>query len=93
MKRFFAKKAMPAIAVMAAVMGAFAFERAEDTALIPETGWINLPGKPCEVPVNCDFRPSGPVCTASYQGTTHQAFGKNDPAVNICAKTLRMPLN
>lgn len=93
MKTIFARRVMPAFAVMAAVMGAFAFERAEATAMVPETGWINLPGEPCEVPVQCDFRPSGPLCTATYEGTSHVAKGKSNPAVNICDKTLRMPLN
>lgn len=92
MKTKSVRRVLPLFAFMAAVAGAFAFGQGESKVLAPEMGWINLPGQPCAVEVQCDNRSTGPLCTAIYQGTSHQAFGKSDPSVNICDKVLRMPL-
>lgn len=80
---------MSAITLSVAVFGAFAFTNVEKKALLaPETGWINLTGAPCSVEVACDNDPSRPMCTAIYQGISHQVFGKLTPNAATCTKVL-----
>ncbi|MGV3460263.1 MAG: DUF6520 family protein [Flavobacterium sp.] len=91
MKTKFFKMVLPALTLMLAVFGAFAFKTVDSKALLaPESAWINLPGQPCAVEVQCDNTP-GLTCTAIYQGTTHQAFGKVNPSQMICNKVLYRP--
>lgn len=83
------KMVLPALVLMLAVFGAFAFKSAEDKALLaPETGWASLPGQPCAIQVQCDNEVNPFVCTVVHEGITRQAFGlvsKNPP---ICNKVL-----
>lgn len=79
---------LPAFVIGLAVFSAFAFTGSGNQALLaPETGWINLPGEPCAIRVQCDAQ-LGPVCTAVYNGQTHQAFGKINPESMTCTKVL-----
>lgn len=93
MKTKIFKTVLPALSIMMAVFGAFAFERSDASTLAPEVGWLEIPGNPCNIQTQCDFRPVGPICTASHLGVSYVAKGKSNPAVNICDKTLRMPLH
>ncbi|WP_027126467.1 DUF6520 family protein [Gelidibacter mesophilus] len=90
MKTKFLRSILPAFVFMLAVVSAFAFKGIEEKALLaPETGWINLPGTPCTVAVECDNNPLlEEVCTVIYNGVRHQAFGKQDPSSMNCARVL-----
>lgn len=89
MKTNFLKIVLPAFVLMLAVFGAFAFKNVEKSALLaPETGWINLPGQPCSVQVECDNTVKPFVCTAIHNGTSQQAFGKISPQAMSCNKVL-----
>lgn len=93
MRTQFFKMVLPAFVLLLAVFGAFAFKGADSKAVLaPESGWINLPGQPCAVQVQCNNDP-GPVCTAIYQGTSHQVFGKLNPQAMACNKVLSRPAN
>jgi len=91
MKTKIFKTVLPALAIMLAVFGAFAFERADADAFAPETGWLEIPGNPCNIQAQCDNTTLGVVCSAFHLGTSYTAKGKSNPSVNICDKTLRMP--
>lgn len=91
MKTRIFKTVLPALSLMLAVFGAFAFERADAGTLAHEFGWLEIPGNPCNVQVQCDNTPIGPLCTGVYLGTSYTAKGKSNPSVNICDKELRMP--
>ena len=76
------------------IFAAFGFEKADSEAAIPQLGWYSTTtANHCYVQVNCDDRPSGPICTAFYNGNSVQAFGKVSTSSIDCTKTLRMPLN
>lgn len=85
MKTGFFKSVLPALALLLAVTAAFAFKGADDR-LAPETGWINLPGSPCAIDVECDTD-GGSECTLFYDGQYHTAYGKIAPMT--CTKTLK----
>lgn len=75
-----------------AIYCAFAFRMAENIVLsVPETGWLNLPGQPCFIQVNCNSTPSEFLCTAFYNGIQYQAFGKVNPSGLVCNKILFRP--
>src|SRR5690606_2308984 len=93
MKTKILKMVLPAFVLMLAIFGAFAFKSAGDKALLlPETGWINLPGQPCLTTVQCDTTPSDFVCEVFHNGELHQAFGKTSEEPPICNKTLYRPM-
>jgi hypothetical protein len=71
-----------------AVFSSFAFNTINNEKFALEDGWINLPGDPCALPVQCDNTPSDNICSAVYNGILYQAFGKVNPSVNICNKIL-----
>lgn len=92
MKTKILKMVLPAFVLMLAVFGAFAFKSAESKALLaPETGWINLPGQPCAIPVECDNTPSDFICQAFHNGMLRQAFGKTSEQPPVCNKILYRP--
>jgi len=89
MKTNFLKMGMSMFVLMLAIVSAFAFKTVETKALFgPETGWINLPGTPCAISVPCDNTPSNFTCKAIHDEVERDAFGKNDPQLMICTKTL-----
>jgi len=85
MKTTFFKMILPAFVLLVAVTASFAFKTAEEK-LVPETGWINLPGDPCAASVECKTD-EGDVCTLFYNGETHIAYGKIAPM--NCTKALQ----
>lgn len=88
MKTKFFKLVLPAFVFMLAIVSAFAFKGIEESALLaPEAGWINLPGQPCHLEVECSNDP-GPICTTVYNGMEFQAFGKTSEVPLICNKVL-----
>jgi hypothetical protein len=89
MKTKILKLVLPAFVLMLAVVSAYAFKSVEDKALLaPETGWLAIPGQPCDVQVECSTTPSDIMCSAIHNGTSYQAFGKNNPNILICIKIL-----
>ncbi|MCK0115242.1 DUF6520 family protein [Gelidibacter sp. F63206] len=84
------KMVLPVFVLMLAVVSAFAFKSVEDKALLaPELGWINLSSQPCAIQVtDCDNTPSEFVCTAFYEGESHQVFGKTGTQPLVCNKQL-----
>jgi hypothetical protein len=94
MKTNLFKSILPMAVMMFGIFAAFGFEKADTEAAIPQVGWYTTTtANHCDVQVNCDDRPSGPLCTAIYNGSPVQAFGKATPSSATCTKTLRMPLN
>lgn len=92
MKAKILKIVLPSFVILVAVFSAFAFKSTENKKLLtPETGWINLPGDPCAIKVQCDTTPTPFVCTAIYNGITYQALGKTNPQMMICNKVLYRP--
>ncbi|MGV3460261.1 MAG: DUF6520 family protein [Flavobacterium sp.] len=91
MRLKFLKSILPVFTLVLAVFSAFAFKSADEKLLAPESGWINLPGLPCAIITQCDNTP-GSVCTAVYQGSVYQAFGKEFPTAMFCNKILYRPL-
>jgi len=88
MKTIKMKSILPACIFMLAIVSAFAFKGAQESPLLtPDTGWINLPGQPCAIEVQCDNNP-GPICTAIHNGVEYQAFGKTSEMPLICTKVL-----
>jgi len=87
------KSVLPACIFMLAIVSAFAFKGIEENPLLaPETGWINLPGTPCAIAVECDNNPLlEVVCTTIYNGVEHQAFGKPNPSSMNCSRVLYKP--
>jgi len=77
-------------AIALAVTGAFASQKpASSAAFADETGWINLSAtQPCHQSVTCSNVSNPQACTMLYQGVTRTAFGKVNPNINECAKTL-----
>jgi hypothetical protein len=89
MKTKILKLVLPAFVLMLAVGSAYAFKFEENKALLaPKTGWINLPGEPCAIEVQCSDTPSDQICTAIHNGNLYQAFGKNNPQIMICIQIL-----
>jgi len=78
---------LPILILSIAVISAFAFKGYNETIVL-ETGWINLPGNPCAIEVQCNNTPSDFICNAFYNGTIYQAFGKPNPNILICNKIL-----
>lgn len=92
MKTRILKLVLPTFVLLMAVFSAFAFKNSENIVLsVPETGWLNLPGQPCIIQVNCNSTVSLFVCTAIYNGTEYQAFGKENSSGLICNKALFRP--
>lgn len=94
MKTNFLKTILPLVVMAFGIFAAFGFEKAESEILVPEFGWYSTTvANACNVRINCDDRPSGPLCTAIHNGVPVQAFGLATPSSTTCTKTLRMPLN
>ncbi|WP_417558493.1 DUF6520 family protein [Mesoflavibacter zeaxanthinifaciens] len=87
------KTVLPVFVLILAIASAFAFKDTEESPLLaPETGWINLPGTPCAIAVECDNNPLlEVVCTAIYNGVEYQAFGKPNPSSMLCSRVLYKP--
>jgi hypothetical protein len=82
------KVALPFLLIAISIFSAFAFKSSDNAELSLEFGWINLPGDPCAIMVQCDNIPSNFICTAIYEGTEYQAFGKAFPTSTNCNKLL-----
>ncbi|WP_281233659.1 DUF6520 family protein [Flavobacterium gelatinilyticum] len=91
MKTTFFKHSLPVFAILLAIGGAFAFQKPAHKELLPEAGWINLPGNPCAVETQCNTD-DGPACMLFYNGQNRQAFGKNS-ITGECTEVLSRPVN
>ncbi|MGV3460262.1 MAG: hypothetical protein ACO1N9_07390 [Flavobacterium sp.] len=78
------KNGLAGLMMMIAAFTAFSFKEPENEKLLaPQIGWLNLPAMPCAIEVMCD-NSLGRICTAMYQGTSYQAFGKFHPSSPTC---------
>lgn len=92
MKTKILKMILPVFVLMLAVVSAFAFKNAENKALLTfESGWLDIPGNPCNIEVECDNSPSDFICTAFHNNVEYQAYGKVIPNSLVCDKVLYMP--
>ncbi|MNF90200.1 hypothetical protein D3C84_727570 [compost metagenome] len=86
MKTKIFKIGFPVAAVVLAIAGAFASQAAPKSTVATKTGYLDTPS-PCLEARECSDVNNGIVCTYMWQGSNHQAFGKN-PTGGQCSVTL-----